>query len=153
MHLHLSITSKRIKLQMWDCAQKKALEKSFKSVTNKSCPEWTKGAKIGYRKSCVFLNSGSIWIQRRVVMRISPFDGVEDVIEESLTSLQLVRQVLLHRAKPFRSRALIQPEERDPWRRRCHRLSIVVVNVLRRHIHKFAVGSVEKMWRRHETSL
>ena len=59
MHLHLSITSKRIKLQMWDCAQKKALEKSFKSVTNKSCPEWTKGAKIGYRKSCVFFNSGS----------------------------------------------------------------------------------------------
>ena len=44
---------------MWDCAQKKALEKSFKLVTNKSCPEWTKGAKIGYRKNCVFFNSGS----------------------------------------------------------------------------------------------
>ena len=34
MHLYLSITSKRIKLQMWDCAEKKALEKSFNLVTD-----------------------------------------------------------------------------------------------------------------------
>ena len=43
---------------MWDCAQKKALEKSFKLVTNKSCPEWTKGAKICY-SLWFFLNSDS----------------------------------------------------------------------------------------------
>ena len=59
LHLLLSITSKRIKLQMWDCAQKKALEKSFNLVTNKSYLKWTKGAKITYRKTCVFFNSGS----------------------------------------------------------------------------------------------
>ena len=59
LHLLLSITSKRIKLQMWDCAQKKALEKIFNLVTNKSCPKWTKGAKMSDRKTCVFFNSGS----------------------------------------------------------------------------------------------
>ena len=59
MHLHLSITSKQIKLHMWDCAQKKALEKIFNLVTDKTCPEWTKGAKIYYRKTCVFFNSRS----------------------------------------------------------------------------------------------
>ena len=59
LHLLLSITSKRIKLQMWDCAQKKALEKSFNLVTNKSYLKWTKGAKITYRKTCVFFNSRS----------------------------------------------------------------------------------------------
>ena len=45
------ITPERINLQMWDCAQKKALEKIFNLVTNKSCPGWTKGAKISYRKT------------------------------------------------------------------------------------------------------
>ena len=63
LHLLLSITSKQIKLQMWDCAQKKALEKSFNLVTNKSCLKWAKGPKMSYRKTCVFL----IWV---VIMQI-----------------------------------------------------------------------------------
>ena len=62
LHLLLSITSKRIKLQMWDCAQKKALEKIFNLVTNKSCLKLAKGAKMSYRKTCVFFNSGSMGI-------------------------------------------------------------------------------------------
>ena len=61
LHLLLSITSKRIKLQMWDCAQKKALEKIFNLVTDKSCLKLAKGAKMSYRKTCVFFNSGSIY--------------------------------------------------------------------------------------------
>ena len=59
MHLHLSVTSKWIKLQMWDCAQKKALEKNFNLVTDKSCLKLAKGAKMSYGKTCVFFNSGS----------------------------------------------------------------------------------------------
>ena len=45
---------------MWDCAQKKALEKIFNLVTDKSCLKLAKGAKMNYRKTCVFFNSGSI---------------------------------------------------------------------------------------------
>ena len=48
LHLHLNVISKRIKLQRWVYAQKKALKKSLNMVTNKSCPKWTKGAKITY---------------------------------------------------------------------------------------------------------
>ena len=44
---------------MWDCAQKKALEKIFNLVTNKSCLKGAKGAKMSNRKTCVFFNSGS----------------------------------------------------------------------------------------------
>ena len=58
-HLHLNVTSKRIKLQMWDCAQKKALEKSFNLVTDKLFLKWTKVGKISVEKTCVFFNSGS----------------------------------------------------------------------------------------------
>ena len=63
----MSITSKRIKLQMWDCAQKKALEKIFNLVTDKSCLKGNKGAKMSYRKTCVFFNSGS----RLIVAKVS----------------------------------------------------------------------------------
>ena len=55
LHLLLCITSKRIKLQMWDCAQTKALEKSFNLVTDKSCLKRTKGAKMSHRKIAFFL--------------------------------------------------------------------------------------------------
>ena len=62
-HLHLNVTSKRIKLQMWDCAQKKALEKSFNLVTNKLVLKLAKGAEIGIEKTCVFFNSGSSFLR------------------------------------------------------------------------------------------
>ena len=40
---------------MWDCAQKKALEKSFNLVTNKSCLKEPKAQKSpSYGKTCVF---------------------------------------------------------------------------------------------------
>ena len=73
MHLHLSVISKRIKLQMWDCAQKKAFEKNFNLVTNKSYLKWTKGAKITYRKTCVFFNSRSIHGFACVLMNLRTF--------------------------------------------------------------------------------
>ena len=39
---------------MWDCAQKKALEKIFNLVTNKLLLKLAKGAEISIEKTCVF---------------------------------------------------------------------------------------------------
>ena len=54
LHLLLSITSKRIKLQMWDCAQTKALEKNFNLVTDKSWLKWKWFFLSCHTEACMF---------------------------------------------------------------------------------------------------